>query len=120
MKKIFLILCILITSTAFAKDESSYYRLSSNEREKVYQAISKIDVLIDFYQEDIRKFTSEESPEILRAYLLSLASMKVRMKLMMRLPFQLTSNLKELQEMKNSLSQKSLDDLVKFVESGKI
>lgn len=98
----------------------SYEKISNSEREKVFNAISKIDVLIDFYDEDVRKFTNEESPEKLREYLLSLTAMRVKMKLMMRLPFQLTDNLKELQELKDSLHRKSLEDLVEFVESEKI
>lgn len=120
MKKLIFIFFLLCCSTGFARDDVAYYKMSTHEREKVFQAISKIDALIDFYEADVKKFTKEESPEILREYLLSLAAMRVRMKLMMRLPFQLTSNLKELQEMKVSLSKKSLDDLVKIVESGKI
>ena len=120
MKKAILILSLFFSLSAFAREDNSYHKMSLHEREKVFQAISKIDVLIDFYEEDVKKFTREESPENLREYLLSLAAMRVKMKLMMRLPFQLTSNLKELQEMKVSLSKKSLPDLIKIVESGKI
>lgn len=119
IKNVILILLLMCSSTVFARDDLTYYKMSSHEREKVFKAISKIDVLIDFYEEDVKKLTKEESPEILREYLLSLASMRVKMKLMMRLPFNLTSNLKELQEMKTSLSEKSLDELVKMVDLGK-
>jgi len=114
MKTLFILL-IFCSNCCLAAE-----KISSHEREKVYQAISRIDVLIDFYQDDVKKFTKEESSDKLREYLLSLAAMKVKMKLMLRMPFGMTSNLKDLQEMKSSLSQKSLDDLVKMIEAGSI
>lgn len=110
---------IAISSTAFAKETDTPEKISYSEREMVFQAIYKIDVLADFYESDLRKFTLEESPEKLREYLLSLAAMKVRLKLMMRMPFGLTKDLKELQEMKITLNQKSLNELIKMVSLGK-
>ena len=121
LKKILLtaLTSMAICSPASSGEIYSYEKISYSEREKVFQAISKIDVLVDFYEADLRKFTSEESPEKLREYLLSLASMKVRMKLMMRMPFGLTKDLKELQEMKSTLNQKSLEELIKMTSLGK-
>lgn len=116
IKKLFFTALTLmaINSSAFAKENFPH-----SKREMVFQAINKIDVLADFYETDLKKFTSEESPEKLREYLLSLASMKVRMKLMMRMPFGLTKDLKELQELKSTLNEKSLDELIKMVSLGK-